>query len=158
MTLIVLDTNVISELMRTAPAARVAAWVTNQPATALNTTSVSLAEVRYGIVRLPIGRRRELLLAAADDIFTVFRDKVLSFDAAAGRHYADVVVERERAGAPISGFDAQIAAICRSHDAVLATRNTNDFTGLGLELVDPWSADALPAEQATARRDKRLAE
>ncbi|WP_322748572.1 MULTISPECIES: type II toxin-antitoxin system VapC family toxin [unclassified Frankia] len=146
MTLIVLDTNVISELMRAAPAARVVTWVTGRPGTALNTTSVSLAEVRYGIVRLPIGRRRELLLAAADDVFAVFRDKVLPFDAAAGRHYADVVVEREQAGAPISGFDAQIAAICRSHDAVLATRNTNDFTGLGLELVNPWGADALPAE------------
>ncbi|CAO5162634.1 Ribonuclease VapC [Frankia sp. AiPs1] len=142
MTLIVLDTNVISELMRAAPAARVVTWVTSRPAVTLNTTSVNLAEVRYGIVRLPIGRRRELLLATADDIFTVFRDKILPFDATAARHYADVVVERERAGAPISGFDAQIAAICRSHDAVLATRNTNDFTGLGLELVNPWSADA----------------
>lgn len=145
-------------LMRAAPAAPVLAWVNNRPAVALSTTAVSLAEVRHGIARLPGGRRRELLLAAADDIFTAFREKVLPFDATAARHYADVVVERERAGAPISGFDAQIAAICRSHDAVLATRNTNDFTGLGLELVNPWDANALPAERTTTPGDKRPAE
>ncbi|WP_322762574.1 type II toxin-antitoxin system VapC family toxin [Frankia sp. Cr2] len=149
--MIVLDTNVISELMRAAPADRVVTWVTSRPGDALNTTSVSLAEVRYGIVRLPVGRRRELLLAATDDVFAAFRDKVLPFDAMAARHYADVVVEREQAGTPITGFGAQIAAICRSRDAVLATRNTNDFTGLGLELVNPWGADVVPAEQTITR-------
>jgi hypothetical protein len=138
--MIVLDTNVISELMRAAPADSVVAWVTSRPRAAVATTSVSVAEVRYGIGRLPAGRRRELLLAAADEVFATFQDKVLPFDAEAARHYADVVVEREQAGTPISGFDAQIAAICRSSNAILATRNTDDFTGLGLALVNPWDA------------------
>ncbi len=85
-------------------------------------------------------------MAAADDVFSAFQDRVLPFDAKAARHYASLVAEREQAGTPISGFDAEIAAICRSRNAVLATRNTSDFTGLGLELVNPWEADVLPAE------------
>ncbi|MCM3885218.1 type II toxin-antitoxin system VapC family toxin [Frankia sp. R82] len=138
--MIILDTNVISELMRAAPADSVVAWVTSRPGAAVATTSVSVAEVCYGIGRQPAGRRRELLLAAADEVFAAFQEKVLPFDAEAARHYADVVVEREQAGTPISGFDAQIAAICRSSSAILATRNTDDFTGLDLDLVNPWDA------------------
>jgi predicted nucleic acid-binding protein len=136
---VVLDTNVVSELMRSAPAGGVLAWADRQDPAAVCTTSVTLAEVSYGIERLPPGRRRGLLQAAAEDVFTAFADRILPFDAAAVGHYAQVVVEREHAGAPISGFDAQIAAICRLHDAVLATRNTSDFDHLGLELVDPWA-------------------
>lgn len=137
---VVLDTNVICELMRSAPDAGVVAWVSQLPPATVCTTSVTLAEVRFGIVRLPTGRRRALLGDAADDVFTTFADRVLFFDAAAAGHYADVVVAREQAGAPISGFDAQIAAICRCHRAVLATRNTDDFDRLGLNLIDPWTA------------------
>jgi toxin FitB len=136
---IVLDTNVVSELMRTAPAADVVAWVHRQPAAQVCTTAVTLAEVRYGIARLPAGRRRDLLRAAADDVFGAFADQVLAFDAVAATHYADVVVEREHSGSPISGFDAQIAAVCRAHRATLATRNTDDFDRLGIDLVDPWN-------------------
>jgi predicted nucleic acid-binding protein len=139
--LVVLDSNVVSELMRTAPEPEVLAWVDRQDAARVCTTSVTVAEVRYGIARLPSGRRQEALWAAADDVFTVFADRVLPFDATAAVHYADVVVERERAGAPISALDAQIAAVCRVHAAALATRNTADFDGLGLELTDPWSND-----------------
>ena len=137
--LVVLDSNVVSELMRTTPAPEVVAWVDRQDAARVCTTSVTVAEVRYGIARLPAGRRQDALWAAADDVFTVFTDRVLPFDAAAAVHYADVVVERERAGAPISALDAQIAAVCRVRAASLATRNTADFDGLGLELTDPWS-------------------
>lgn len=81
---------------------------------------------------LPAGRRRALLGDAADDVFATFADRVLPFDAVAAGHYADVVVEREHAGAPMTGFDAQIAAICRVHRAGLATRNIDDFDRLGL--------------------------
>jgi predicted nucleic acid-binding protein len=136
---IVLDTDVVSELMRSAPAETVLGWVQAQAATQLCTTSVTLAEVRYGITRLPDGRRKDLLLAAAEDVFTTFADRVLAFDAAAAVHYADVVVARAGAGAPISGFDAQVAAVCRRHQAALATRNVNDFSRLGLDLLDPWT-------------------
>lgn len=137
--MIVLDANVVSELMRATPAANVVAWVDDQPADQVCTTSVSLAEVRYGIARLPAGRRRNLVKATADDVFRAFADQVLAFDATAATHYADIVVEREHRGSPISGFDAQIAAICRAHRARLATRNTDDFDRLGLDLVDPWT-------------------
>ena len=103
------------------------------------TTSVTLAEVRFGMARLPDGHRRTILGEAADDVFGTFEDRVLPFDAAAAaRQCADVVVERKRAGKPITGFDAQIAAICRSRRAALATRNTDDFDRLGLDLIDPW--------------------
>lgn len=138
---VVLDTNVISELMRPAPDVRVLRWVRQLPPAAVSTTSVTLAEVRFGIARLPAGQRRALLGDAADDVFATFADRVLPFDAVAAGHYADVVVEREHVGAPIGGFDAQIAAICRVHRTVLATRNTDDFDRLGLDLIDPWIAD-----------------
>ena len=135
-----MDTNVVSELMRAAPDVRVEAWVRGVPPAKVYTTSVTLAEVLFGIARLPAGRRRTLLGDAADDVFASFADRVLPFDAAAAGHYADLVVEREHAGAPIAGFDAQIAAICRSRRSALATRNTDDFTQLDLELINPWLA------------------
>jgi predicted nucleic acid-binding protein len=81
------------------------------------------------------------LLETADAVFESLRDRVLAFDTTAANHYADIVVARERAGAPIAGFDAQNAAICRTHGASLATRNIDDFTGLGLDLIDPWLAE-----------------
>lgn len=135
---IILDTNVVAELMRASPDVHVEGWVRAVPPAMFYTTSVTLAEVRFGIARLPAGRRRALLADAADDVFGAFADRVLPFDAAAADQYADVVVEREHAGAPIAGFDAQIAAICRSRRAALATRNTDDFSRLGLDLIDPW--------------------
>lgn len=107
------------------------AWVSQLSPAAVCTTAVTLAEVRFGIARLPSGRRRVLLDVAADDVFVTFADRVLSFDAVAAGHYAHVVVERELTGVPISGFDAQIAAICTAHRAALATRNTSDFDGRG---------------------------
>lgn len=137
--MIVLDTNVVSELMRAAPAGSVLRWVSQQAPAAVCTTSVTVAEVRYGIARLPAGRRRDLLRAAADDTFAFFADRILPFGVAAAGQYADVVVEREHAGAPITGFDAQIAAICRAQRVALATRNTDDFDRLGLELSNPWA-------------------
>jgi len=137
--MIVLDTDVVSEFMRATPAVNVVAWVQKQPAAQVCTTSVTLAEVRYGIARLPAGRRRDLLRAAADDVFRAFADQVLAFDAAAATHYVDIVAEREHCGSPISGFDAQIAAVCRTHHVSPATRNTGDFDRLGLDLIDPWT-------------------
>jgi toxin FitB len=135
---VVLDTNVVSELMRPVPVPSVVAWVRRLAPGAVYTTAVTLAEVRFGFARLPSSRRKALLEVAADEVFATFADRVLPFDAVAAGHYADVVVEREHIGAPISGFDAQIAAICRGHHATLATRNTTDFDRLGLILIDPW--------------------
>ena len=137
--MIILDTNVVSELMRPEPAPQVAAWVRERDRPELRTTSITLAEIRYGIARLPDGRRKQALLAAASDIFRTFEGQVLPFDAAAAEHYAAIASNRERSGKPISGFDALIAAVCRSRGAALATRNLPDFDGTGIETIDPWA-------------------
>jgi len=136
---IVLDTNVLSELMRATPAPAVVAWLADQAALELCTTAVSVAEIRYGLARLPRGKRKTQLSRDADEVFRAFADQVLPFDANAAHAYPEVVSERDRAGLPISGFDAQIAAICRHQGATLATRNTEDFAGLRLDLADPWA-------------------
>lgn len=140
--MIVLDTNVVSELMRLKPSPAVIAWLRTHPARNLCTTVVTVAEVRYGIARLPAGRRKDRLAEAADDVFLGFPEQVLAFDAAAAVAYADVVAARDRTGVPIHGFDAQIAAICRIHQAALATRNVGDFNATGIELMDPWQGPA----------------
>lgn len=136
--MIVLDTNVVSELMRPEPAPAVLAWLQRSSGYGLYTTAVTIAEIRYGIARLPEGRRRQSLHQAADEIFAAFPRQVLPFDLASASAYADIVASREMQGNPISGFDAQIAAICRSQAASLATRNTRDFVDTGISLLDPW--------------------
>ena len=139
--MIVLDTNVVSELMRAAPAPAVLSWLAEHRASDVYTTAITVAEIRYGISRLPGGRRRDGLQQAADEIFAAFPDQVLPFDLRAATAYADLVAQRESTGNPISGFDAQIAAICRTHLATLATRNIADFTGTGVATVDPWQGN-----------------
>jgi toxin FitB len=136
--MIILDTNVVSELMRPDPAPQVAAWVRRRDRRELRMTAITLAEIRYGIARLPDGRRKQILLNTADDIFRGFSEQVLPVDEAAAEQYAVIASTRERAGRPIQGFDALIAAVCRSQGAALATRNRPDFDGTGVEVVDPW--------------------
>lgn len=138
--MIILDTNVVSELMRPEPDARVRQWVSGRRADELTTSAVTVAEIRHGIERLPEGRRREGLLSAATDLFTAFGELVQPFDALAAVWFGPVMVRRARLGLPIEGFDAQIAAICRAHGAALATRNVEDFLETGIEVIDPWSA------------------
>jgi predicted nucleic acid-binding protein len=140
--MIILDTNVVSELMRTDPAPQVAAWIRGRDRQELRTTSITLAEIRFGIARLPDGRRKQALLNAATDIFRTFEDQLLPVDAAAAEHYAIIASNRDRSGRPISGFDALIAAVCRSRGAALATRNLPDFDGTGVEVIDPWAVSA----------------
>ena len=136
--MIVVDTNVVSELMKPSPSAAVTDWVLAQSARELFTTSITLAEILYGIERLPSGRRKELLRTTAQDVFDAFGDQVLPFDRSAAVHYPSVVDTRDRLGLPIGGFDAQIASICRTRDAGLATRNAKDFEHTGVDVVDPW--------------------
>jgi predicted nucleic acid-binding protein len=135
---IILDTNVVSELMRGEPDRTVVTWLQQQSGESLYTTTITVAEIRYGIARLPEGQRRESLHQAANEIFAAFPRQVLTFDLGAANTYADVVTTRESIGNPIAGFDAQIAAICRSQAATLATRNTKDFADTGVALVNPW--------------------
>jgi len=138
--MIILDTNVASELMKPSPALAVRDWIRARRGDELYTTSITVAEIRYGIACLPAGRRRDLLTATADDVFPAFKDQVLPFDAAAATHYPVIVTRRDRAGLPIDGFDAQIASICRTRDAALATRNLKDFQDTGIHVIDPWQA------------------
>jgi predicted nucleic acid-binding protein len=136
---IVLDTNVISELTRRAPEPRVISWLDSLPVAEIATTAITAAELLYGVARLPSGHRKTELTAAVHGLLTDdFQDRVLSFDDRAAPQYADIVVGRERLGRPIGTADAQIAAICRTLDASLATRNTSDFEETGIELINPW--------------------
>ncbi len=136
--MIVLDTSVTSELMKPLPASAVTQWVRGRSASELYTTSITLAEIGYGIQRLPDGRRKDLLQAASEEVFSAFAEHVLAFDVTAATQYGEIVSSRDGAGAPILGFDAQIACICRAHEAALATRNVDDFKDTGIVVIDPW--------------------
>jgi hypothetical protein len=138
---IVLDTNVISELMKPAPAGSVLRWMAEHPATGLYTTSVTQAEILHGIMLLPAGKRRNALEAAAEAMFNEdFGGRILPFGPDAARPYAQIAAQRRRAGRPISQFDAQIAAVARSAGAAIATRNVTDYEGCGVKVLDPWEA------------------
>lgn len=137
--MIVLDTNVLSELLRPAPDARVLAWLAAQPWAGLFTTTVVRAEIFYGVRILPDGARKLALLDATRAIFDEdFAGQVLSFDNDAADAYAEIAASRRGAGKPISQFDALIAAIARSRGASLATRNVKDFADCGVDVIDPW--------------------
>ncbi|MBH0053000.1 type II toxin-antitoxin system VapC family toxin [Salinibacterium sp. SWN139] len=137
--MIVLDTNVISELVKPAPSQQVIEWIDAQDSAGLVITALTAAEVRAGVALLPDGRRKQDVGVRMESLLTeTFAGFVLAFDIDSSDHYADIVASRSRAGRPISTFDAQIAAVCRQHDAVLATRNTADFTDTGVSLLNPW--------------------
>lgn len=137
--MILLDTNVLSELIRGAPDEGVIRWLDLLDAGAVATTAITAAELLYGVARLPAGRRKERLGKAARGLIEEdLGGRVEPFDAMAATHYAALVSDRETAGRPIGVADAQIAAICRKLGATLATRNTNDFDGTGIDLLDPW--------------------
>jgi toxin FitB len=140
--MIIVDTNVVSELMRPAPAQAVTDWVRRQSGRDVYTTAITVAEIRYGIERLSAGSRRNTLRAAALEIFSAFSDKILPFDAIAAEHYALVVNDRDRLGLPIDGFDGQIAAICRATASELATRNGPDFEHTGITILNPWKVSS----------------
>ncbi|MGQ0465957.1 MAG: type II toxin-antitoxin system VapC family toxin [Sporichthyaceae bacterium] len=137
--MIVLDTNVVSEMMRDVPDPVVAAWFARQPSAVLRLTSVTVGEVAYGIERMPPGRRREALAGNVARIATALETTVLSYDRRAAEIYGPLLAARETKGRPMSTADAQIAAICTLHGAVLATRNRSDFEDTGVDLVDPWA-------------------
>ena len=138
--MIVLDTNVLSELLRPRPAPQVEAWLAAQDGARVYFTAVGEAELRHGVALLPAGRRRTALGAAIDGVLDEdFRDRILPFDREAARAYAVIAAARRAVGRPISQFDCQIAAIARAHGASLATRDTGDYGGCGVALIDPWA-------------------
>ena len=137
--MIVLDTNVVSELMRKDAAAEVVAWVDRHPGDQVFVTAVTAAELLHGVARLPDGRRKQSLAAKVRDLINVdFEDHVLPFSSESAHHYAEIVASREQSGRPISMADAQIAAICRQYDLGLGTRNTKDFADTGIRTINPW--------------------
>ena len=138
--MIILDSNVLSELMRPHPSAAVSAWVAKQPPTELFTTSISEAEIYYGVELLARGKRREGPLAAAEAVFAEdLAGRILGFESDAARAFARIAAHRRSIGRPISYADAQIAAIVQVRRAQLATRNVSDFEGCGIDVLDPWS-------------------
>lgn len=138
--MIILDTNVLSEALRPSPSGQVLRWLAAQEPLAVYVTTITLAEVLYGIEVLPAGKRRSRLAAAVDKIFAEeFAGRILPFDEDAARFFPPIVAGRETAGRPISQFDAMIAAIARSRRAAVATRNTDDFERCGIRIVNPWA-------------------
>jgi len=137
--MIIVDTNVLSEEMKPIPAASVLAWFRRQSAVDLFTTAVCQAEILLGVAMLPNGRRKFDLEAVARSVLGLFVGRILPFDSAAAATYAEIVAARQKVGRPINDFDAQIAAIARSRDMALATRNSSDFEGIGVHIINPWA-------------------
>ncbi len=136
--MIVLDTNVLSEPLRARPDPNVLLWL-EQTSEEVVLTAVAVGEILTGVRALPTGHRRDGLMTAVEQAFTIYADRVLPYDEPAARMYASLQESRRAAGRPLSAEDGMIAAICRSGRFRLATRNTKDFHGLGIELINPWT-------------------
>lgn len=139
--MLILDTNVVSELMRAQPAPEVERWLERQPPAQLALTTVSLAEILYGLDRIPQGRRRSDLSGRFQVFLTrSFGERILPFDRGAAEAYARLKGERDRTGRPLIGYDTMIAAIARVRGASIVTRNVPDFDGGGIAVINPWTA------------------
>ena len=139
--MIILDTNVLSDLMRPVPTPEVVRWLATRPASSLFTTTITQAEILYGLELLPKGKRHSALQNIVEAMFEEdFADRILPFDSDAARVFPKVAAVRRVAGRPIAQLDAQIASIARSRGAVLATRNAGDFEHCGITVLNPWVA------------------
>lgn len=138
--MILLDTNLISEPLRAAPEPRVVAWLDAQPLETLFLSVVSVAELRYGVARLPNGRRRKALAERLEtQVLPAFAGRILAFDLPATQAYADLMAKAQAAGQPIGMANGLIAAIARTHGMTVATRDTAPFAAAGVPVIDPWS-------------------
>ena len=138
--MIVLDTNVISEAMKPEPHPAVRAWLNDQAAETLYLSSVTLAELLFGIAALPAGKRKDMLAQTLDGLMGLFRDRVLPFDVDAARHYADLAVTARTGGRGFPTPDGYIAAIAASRGFVVASRDTAPFEAGGVSVINPWEA------------------
>jgi predicted nucleic acid-binding protein len=138
--MILLDTNVVSEAMKPVPDDAVQEWLDEQAAETLYLSSVTIAELMFGIGALPKGKRKDKLADALDGVMELFADRVLPFDIDAARHYADLAVKARAAGKGFPTPDGYIAAIAASKGFVVATRDTSAFDAAGIEVIDPWKA------------------
>lgn len=138
--MILLDTNVISEMMKANPDAGVKKWLGAQPETTVFISSITEAELHYGTAILPAGRRRTNIEAEIASVLAeYFAERTLPFDSAAAVAYGAIAAARRLARRPISQFDGQIAAIARSRGATLASRNASDFQNCGIGVINPWA-------------------
>lgn len=137
--MIVLDTKALSEPVRATPDPRVVTWL-QHAADDTAMTAITVGEILIGVRALPAGHRRKGLMAAVEEIFTTYADRILPYDEASARVYAALQETRRAAGQPLSVEDGMIAAICRTRQLSLATRTTNDFRHLGIDLINPWDA------------------
>ncbi|MFG1351542.1 type II toxin-antitoxin system VapC family toxin [Xanthobacter autotrophicus] len=137
--MILLDTNVISEAMKPTPDDTVRAWLDEQAAETLYLSSVTIAELLYGIGALPAGKRKDRLTDAMDGVMELFADRVLPFDIAAARHYADLAVKARTAGKGFPTPDGYIAAIAAARGFTVATRDTSAFDAAGVAVINPWN-------------------
>jgi len=138
--MILLDTNVVSEAMKPVPDDAVRGWLDEQAAETLYLSSVTIAELMFGIGALPKGKRKDKLASALDGVMELFADRVLPFDIDAARHYADLAVKARAAGKGFPTPDGYIAAIAAAKGFLVATRDTSAFDAANLEVIDPWKA------------------
>jgi predicted nucleic acid-binding protein len=137
--MILLDTNVVSEAMKPEPDPAVRNWLDEQAAETLYLSSVTIAELMFGIGALPKGRRKDRLATALDGVLELFGTRILPFDTDAARRYADLAVRARAAGRGFPTPDGYIAAIAAAHDFAVASRDTSAFTAAGLAVIDPWT-------------------
>jgi toxin FitB len=139
--MIVVDTNVLSALMRRVPDARVITWLDGQPRTSVWTTSITILEVQFGLQVMPVGKRRSALMDLFERVLVEkIERRVASFDALAARHAAQLMAARKKSGRPGELRDTLIAGIVLASRATLATRNTRHFEDLSIPMVNPWDA------------------
>jgi toxin FitB len=138
--MIVLDTNVVSEAMKPEPHRAVRAWLNNQDAQTLNLSSVTLAELLFGIASLPVGKRRDMLAKALGGLMGLLRNRVLAFDADAAQRYAELAVMAKTSGRGFPTPDGYIAAIAASRGFIVASRDTAPFEAAGVSVINPWEA------------------
>ena len=136
--MIVLNTNVVSEAMKPEPHACVRAWLNDQAAETLYLSSVTLAELLFGIASLPAGKRKDILTQALDGLIGLFRDRILPFDIDAARHYAELAVTAKTRGRGFPTPDGYIAAIAASRDFVVASRDTAPYEAASISVINPW--------------------
>ena len=145
--MIILDTNVLSEFMTSPPSSAVADWLNAQDSMSLYITSISIAEIYYGLQVMPEGKRQRLLEDRFEQfITTAFASRLLNFDESAARIYGEIKAYRKKIGRPLSDFDGQIAAIARTYGFSLATRNLTDFEHCLIELINPFTFNTARAE------------
>jgi len=138
--MIILDTNVVSELMRPEPDSNVQTWVMSQKVINLSVTAITIAEIQRGLKRLPGGKRRNRLESHFMAFITAgFEGRILAFDEPAASIYGELAVKRESKGFHVDAVDLMIAAIAKNTNAAIATRNTGDFEGCGIKIINPWN-------------------